>query len=92
MKILMPLMALAHMVTASAAEKKADKVEKAPKEGFETTLSAGLMLTDGNSETLVTNGSLITEGEKEGPRVRVMNEYKKVAAHPESSPKACEYG
>jgi putative salt-induced outer membrane protein YdiY len=62
--ILIPLIALALVVTAAASEKKADKAEKATKEGFETTLSAGLTLTDGNSETLAANGSLITEGEK----------------------------
>jgi putative salt-induced outer membrane protein YdiY len=34
--------------------------------GFETSFNAGLTLTDGNSETLSANSSLITEGEKEG--------------------------
>lgn len=33
---------------------------------FETTVSLGVNLTDGNSETLQANGSLVTEGEKEG--------------------------
>ena len=33
---------------------------------FETKLSLGATLTDGNSETMQVNGSLITEGEKKG--------------------------
>lgn len=43
---------------ANAQEKKAAS--------FKTTLSSGVTLTDGNSETLQANGSLVTEGEKEG--------------------------
>jgi len=34
--------------------------------GFKNTLSVGATLTDGNSETMQANGSLVTEGEKEG--------------------------
>jgi putative salt-induced outer membrane protein YdiY len=34
--------------------------------GFKTTLSLGMSLTDGNSETLQANGTLLTEGEKAG--------------------------
>ena len=33
---------------------------------FKTSLSAGLTLTDGNSETMQGNASLVTEGEKKG--------------------------
>ncbi len=41
--------------------------EQAPAKGvFETKLSIGATLTDGNSETMQANSSLITEGEKEG--------------------------
>ncbi len=43
---------------ASAQEKKAAS--------FQTTLSSGVTLTDGNSKTMQANGSLATEGEKEG--------------------------
>ena len=38
----------------------------AKKDGFTTALNAGLTLTDGNSETLAANASLVTEGEKKG--------------------------
>ena len=66
-KILMLLAVLALAGSASAAEKKAAKAdEAAAKTGFATTLSAGLSMTDGNSETLAVNASLVTEGEKEG--------------------------
>ena len=67
-KILMALTALALAVSAPAAEKKAKKADadEAKKEGFATALNAGLTLTDGNSETLSANASLVTEGEKEG--------------------------
>ncbi len=34
--------------------------------GFKTKLSAGLSLTDGNSQTLKVNGAFLTEGEREG--------------------------
>ncbi len=40
--------------------------EEAAQSGFETKLSAGLTMTDGNSETLAMNASLVTEGAKEG--------------------------
>lgn len=33
---------------------------------FKNTASVGLTLTDGNSDTMVANGSLVSEGEKEG--------------------------
>ena len=51
-----------------AAEKK-DKVaesEDIVQKGVVTTFSAGLTLTDGNSETLAANAALKTEGDKEG--------------------------
>lgn len=67
-KIWVAMMALAVAVSASAAEKKAAKAEAAEskKDGFVTTLNAGLTMTDGNSETLAVNAALLTEGEKEG--------------------------
>ena len=67
-KIMIALTALALAVSAGAAEKKAAaKEEAAPaKKSSTTTLNAGLSLTDGNSETMTANGSLKTEGEKEG--------------------------
>jgi putative salt-induced outer membrane protein YdiY len=34
--------------------------------GFKTVLNVGVTLTEGNSQTMQANGSLITEGEKEG--------------------------
>jgi putative salt-induced outer membrane protein YdiY len=40
--------------------------EEAAKNGFETKFNAGLTMTDGNSETLAVNASLVTEGEKKG--------------------------
>ncbi len=40
--------------------------QEAKPEGFKSTFSAGLSLTDGNSETLQANASLLTEGEKVG--------------------------
>ena len=56
--------------SALATEKKAAQAEKedgaATPPGLKTTLNVGLTLTDGNSETLGANGSLVTEGEKEG--------------------------
>ena len=52
---------------SAAAEGKTDgKGEPTAKSGLETTLSTGLTLTDGNSETLAANAALKTEGEKEG--------------------------
>lgn len=72
-KALALLMALALASSVSAAEKKAAKASKAAKvdeaaakAGFVTTLSFGLTMTDGNSETLGANASLKTEGEKAG--------------------------
>ena len=66
-RIVLVLAALALAGSVSAAEKSAAKSGKDPaKGGFTTTLSAGMTLTDGNSETLAANVSLKTEGEKEG--------------------------
>ncbi len=67
-KILMACVALALAGSAPAAEKKAVKEEAAAakKDGFTTALNAGLTMTDGNSETLAANASLVTEGVKEG--------------------------
>lgn len=65
-KIMMLLAALALAGSAVAAEKKATKDAVASPAEFATTLSAGLTLTDGNSETLAVNGALVTEGEKVG--------------------------
>jgi putative salt-induced outer membrane protein YdiY len=65
-KILMVLAMLAMATSAVAAEKKAAKTDEAAKNGFKTTLSAGVTLTDGNSETLAANAGLVTEGEKKG--------------------------
>jgi len=45
-------------VTGTAADKEGA--------GFDTSLAAGVALTDGNSETLQSNASITTEGEKEG--------------------------
>ncbi len=39
---------------------------QAETKGFNHTLSLGVTLTDGNSETLQANAALVTEGEKEG--------------------------
>jgi putative salt-induced outer membrane protein YdiY len=60
------ILALAGSVTGAEKKAKADQSEPIAKNGFATTLSAGLTLTDGNSETLAANASLKTEGEKEG--------------------------
>jgi len=66
-KFLLVLAALAVAGSASAAEKKAAKAEEAvKKDGFTTALNAGLTMTDGNSETMAANASLVTEGVKEG--------------------------
>lgn len=46
-------------MTATIAQEK-------PKNGFKSTLSVGVSLTDGNSETLQANAAIITEGEKTG--------------------------
>ncbi len=64
-KFLMMLAAAGLAVSAPAAEKKAADAA-AKKDGFTTALNAGLTLTDGNSETLAANASLLTEGEKKG--------------------------
>ena len=67
-KIWLMMVALALAGSASAAEKKAsaEKSDEVAKKGLVTSLSAGLTLTDGNSETLAANAALKTEGEKEG--------------------------
>ena len=65
-KIVFALTALALAGSAAAAEKQAKKAEAAAKKGMATTLSAGLTVTDGNSETLGANAALKTEGEKAG--------------------------
>lgn len=64
-KILFALLALALVGSVSAAEKKAGKAEEVAPDGFKTALNAGLTMTDGNSETLAANASLVTEGQKE---------------------------
>ena len=64
-KYLVMLVAAGLAVCSQAADKTADEA-KAKKDGFTTALNAGLSLTDGNSETLAANASLVTEGEKEG--------------------------
>ena len=68
MKKIVMMLVLAMAVSASAAEKKAKKAEEAaaPKDGWTTTLNAGLTMTDGNSETLAANVGLAAEGEKDG--------------------------
>ena len=58
-KFLMMLAAAGLAVSAPAAEKKAADAA-AKKDGFTTALNAGLTLTDGNSETLAANASLLT--------------------------------
>lgn len=55
---------LAMATAASAAKKKAAPPPEEP--AFKTQLNASLTLTDGNSDTLGANASLVTEGEKEG--------------------------
>jgi putative salt-induced outer membrane protein YdiY len=63
-KFLMAVAVLAVAFSAAAADKAADKADKAKKDGIETALNAGLTLTDGNSETLAANAGLVTEGQK----------------------------
>lgn len=58
-KVFLASIAIALLSTMATAQ------EKKPS-AFKTTFSSGLTLTDGNSETLQANGSLVTEGEKEG--------------------------
>ena len=59
------VMVLASALAASAAGKK--KAAKEPEaEAFKTALNVAATMTDGNSETLGVNASLVTEGEKEG--------------------------
>jgi len=63
-KYIVLLAALGLVSSTLAAEKKAAKADPVAKDRVETTLSAGVTLTDGNSETLAANAGLITEGEK----------------------------
>lgn len=70
-KWMVALMIVALAASASAAEKKAKKTavtepEAAAKPAWTTSLNAGLTVTDGNSETMAANASLVTEGEKVG--------------------------
>ncbi|NLG34548.1 MAG: DUF481 domain-containing protein [Lentisphaerae bacterium] len=67
-KCMMAALVLGLAVSASAAEKKtkAVKAEEPAQKAWTTALNLGLTLTDGNSETLAVNGSLVTEGEREG--------------------------
>ena len=61
----MMVLALAGATAAQAAGKK--KAAKEPEaEAFKTALNVAATMTDGNSETLGVNASLVTEGEKEG--------------------------
>lgn len=61
------ILAVALAGTVSAAPKKTKAAAKEPaKPALETKLNASLALTDGNSETLAENVSLVMEGEKEG--------------------------
>ena len=69
MKCLRLLMVVAVAGTVAGMTALGQEVaeEQAPAKGsFETKLSIGATLTDGNSETMQANSSLITEGEKEG--------------------------
>jgi putative salt-induced outer membrane protein YdiY len=59
------IMSVAGSVSAAKKKKDAAPVEEALK-GLKTTVSAGISLTDGNSDTLSANASITTEGEKEG--------------------------
>lgn len=56
-RILITLIIVCGLMTATIAQEK-------PKNGFKSTLSVGVSLTDGNSETLQANAAIITEGEK----------------------------
>jgi len=61
----MMVLVLAGATAASAAgKKKAGKAEAEP--AFKTALNVSATLTDGNSDTLGANASLVTEGEKDG--------------------------
>jgi putative salt-induced outer membrane protein YdiY len=57
--ILMASLLAVGLLAANQAQAQAENA-------FKTTLSAGMTLTDGNSETMQANGSLVTEGQKEG--------------------------
>ena len=59
------VLALVGATAAQAAGKK--KAAKEPEEpAFKTALNVAATMTDGNSDTLGVNASLVTEGEKEG--------------------------
>lgn len=61
------LIALATLLAMAAAASAAKKKAAPPEEpAFKTQLNALLTLTDGNSDTLGANASLVTEGEKKG--------------------------
>lgn len=61
----MMVLVLAGATAASAAGKK--KAAEAPEEpAFKTALNVAATMTDGNSDTLGANASLVTEGEKKG--------------------------
>lgn len=65
-KILVATLAIALAASAAQAASK-KKAEEAPAEpAFKTALNVAATLTDGNSETMGVNASLVTEGEKEG--------------------------
>lgn len=57
---LLPVILFAAGITAAAV-----RAEQAEAAGLQTSLNAGLTLTDGNSETMLGNASLVVEGEKE---------------------------
>jgi len=59
------VLALAGSVLAAGKKKSSKTAEKEPK-GLETTVAAGITLTDGNNDTLAANATITTEGEKEG--------------------------
>lgn len=63
--VFLMILALAGSVLA-AGKKKSAKTDENASKGLETTVAAGVTLTDGNSDTLAANASLTTEGEKEG--------------------------
>ena len=64
--VAMAIFALAGSVLAAEKKAKDEKPEEVVQKGLATTFSAGLTLTDGNSETLAANAALKTEGDKEG--------------------------
>jgi len=63
--IFLMILCLAGSVSA-AGKKKSEKTTENASKGLETTVAAGVTLTDGNSDTLAANATVTTEGEKEG--------------------------